>query len=217
VSAAAPRVLLADHVPATRLGVRIALQSAGMRVVAEAADAPAAITAGRACAADVCLVDIELPGGGVAAVAGLVVACPRSRVIALGGSRPDEDPLAALRAGAAGYLPKEIEPGPLVRAVRGALGGEAPLPRTLTARLVEELQMRSGERRVRGAHGSSVVLPQREAVVLELLRRGLSTREIARRLGISPVTVRRHISETTRRLGVDDREAAVRLVGAGHA
>jgi len=211
----APRVLIADHEPVTRLGMRIALQRDGMRVVAESADAQGAIAAGRAQPSDVCLVAVGLPGGGVAAISGLVASCPRARVIALGCDGPDEDPLAALRAGALGFLPKAIEPAPLVRAVRGALEGEAPLPRALTARLIEELQMRSGERRVRGAHGRSVVLPQREAAVLELLRRGLSTREIASRLGISPVTVRRHISETTRRLGVEDREAAIRLVGIG--
>jgi DNA-binding NarL/FixJ family response regulator len=211
----APRILIADHEPVTRLGMRIALRSAGMQVVAEVADAPGAIAAARERQPEVCLVDVGLPGGGLAAVSGLHAACPRTRVVALGGDSAEEDPFAMLRAGALGYLPKAVEPDELARAVRATLDGEAPLPRTLTARLIEELQMRSGERRVRGANGGSVVLPQREAAVLELLRRGMSTREIATRLGISPITVRRHISETTRRLGVGDRDAAVRLVGAG--
>lgn len=205
------RVLLADQQPVTRLGVRIALEHSGIAVVAEAVDARGAVAAARRHVADVCLLDAGLPGGAVAAVSEIAGATLRTRVIVLASRREDEEMLAALRAGAVGYLLKDIGPAQLVRAVRGAMHGEAPLSRLLTARVVEELQTRSGARRVRMDDGGVVTLSPRESAVLELLRRGLTTKQIAQQLGVSPVTVRRHLSMTARRLGVDGRDAALRL------
>lgn len=205
------RLLLADEQPVTRLGIRMALEHGGITDVWEAVDAAGAIALARRRQVDVCLLDVGLPGGAIAAAATIAAAVPRTRVIMLAARRADDELIAALRAGAIGYLLKDIGPAELVRAVRGALHGEAPLPRALTARVVEELQTRSGARRVRAADGAVVTLSPREASVLELLRRGLTTKQIAQRLGVSPVTVRRHLSSTARRLGAADRAAALEL------
>jgi RNA polymerase sigma factor (sigma-70 family) len=206
-----PRVLLADGQPVTRLGLRSALERGGVAVVAEAANARAAVEAAGRHRVDVCLLDAGLPGGAIAAAGEIAATTPRARVILLATRRSDEELLAALRAGAIGYLLKDIGPAQLSRAVRGATRGEAPLSRTLAARVVEELQTRSGARRVRMSDGAVVTLSPRESAVLELLRRGLSTKQIAQQLGVSPVTVRRHLSSTVRRLGATDRDGALRL------
>lgn len=212
MTAAEPvRVLLADQQPVARLGARIALEQGGVVVAAEAVDRQEAVAVARRLAVDVCLLDVDLPGGAIAAVADIAGTTLRTRVIILAARRSDDDLLAALRAGAVGYLLKDIGPLQLVRAVRGAQRGEAPLSRVLVARVVEELQIRSGSRRVRLDDGSVVTLSPRESAVLELLRRGLTTKQIADRLGVSPVTVRRHLSMTAQRLGADGRDAALQL------
>jgi DNA-binding NarL/FixJ family response regulator len=97
-----------------------------------------------------------------------------------------------------GYLPGDTSPQGLRRVIRGVLAHEAAVPRSMVRDLVTELQNVTGDTR-----GTT----KREAEVLTALRRGDSTAEIAGRLGISPVTVRRHISELVRKLGVDDRAA----------
>jgi DNA-binding NarL/FixJ family response regulator len=207
----APRVLVADAQPAARLGTRAAIERAGMVVVAEASDADGAVRAARRERADVCLVDAGLPGGGVAAAGTIATSLPGSVVIVLAAVSSEDELLAALRAGAVGYLLKDIGPAQLARAVRGALHGEAPLPRALAACVVEELRTRSGTRRVQASDGALVTLSPRETTVLALLRRGLTTRQVAQRLGVSPVTVRRHASDAAHRLGVHGRDAALAL------
>lgn len=205
-------VLIADGQPATRLGIRIALQRDGLWVVAEEGDARRAVATACARGVDVCLLDVGLPGGGIAAAAEIASSLPHTLVIMLAATSSEDDLLAALRAGAVGYLPKDIGPVPLARAVNGALRGEAPLPRRLAARVVEELHARGGQRRVQASDGELVTLSPRESLVLQMLRRGLTTRQIADRLEISPVTVRRHASEAAHRLRVPDRDAALALM-----
>jgi DNA-binding NarL/FixJ family response regulator len=133
-------------------------------------------------------------------------------VVMLTVSRDDADLFAALQAGAAGYLVKDIEPSRLPDALRGVLAGEAVLPRALVSRMVAEFQDRRRRRFVRRRFGQGEELSAREWEVLELMREGLGTRDIAARLEISPVTVRRHSGEILRKLRVPDRAAAVRLL-----
>ena len=121
---------------------------------------------------------------------------PETRVIVLLESSADERLIDALQAGATGCLLKDIDPDALGRAVRATLAGEAPLPRAAAARVIDELRARSRERRVRTAAGTWAQLSQRESQVLELMQRQLTTGEIATQLGISAVTVRRHLSGT---------------------
>jgi DNA-binding NarL/FixJ family response regulator len=118
----------------------------------------------------------------------------------------------ALRAGASGYLLKDADPTRLPHALRGVLDGEAALPRTLTARLIEEFRERGRRRRLRLGRRRTVELTPREWDVLELLNERRTTAEMADRLTISPVTVRRHVSEILHKLRVPDRAAALRLL-----
>jgi two-component system nitrate/nitrite response regulator NarL len=197
--------------------MRRALEGVGVRVAGEASDADAAAVAVSRWQPEVCLLDADLPGGGIAAAAAIATAAPATRIVVLCATDAEDEVLAALRAGASGCLVKDIGPGALGRVVRATLNGEAPLPRAMTARVVEELRWRWDERRVRTASGTWITLSNRESEVLRLMQRQLTTRQIADRLGISTVTVRRHISATMRRLGVRDRDAALQVNGAHRA
>jgi DNA-binding NarL/FixJ family response regulator len=125
-------------------------------------------------------------------------------------SREDRDLFAALRAGASGYLLKEMDPARLPHALSDVLNGEAALPRTLVTRLIDELRDRTPRRRKALAEGPYAELTSREWQVLDLLRQELSTAEIARRLVLSPVTVRTHVNSILRKVRAPDREALVR-------
>jgi DNA-binding NarL/FixJ family response regulator len=129
-------------------------------------------------------------------------------------SRQDEDLFDALRAGASGYLLKGMDESALGDALHQVLKGEAPLPGSLVARLVEEFRDRE-HRRVAVPHGAAARLTGREWDVLELMRTGASTADISERLFISPTTVRSHVSTILKKLGVPDREAAVKLFEEG--
>jgi RNA polymerase sigma factor (sigma-70 family) len=205
-------VLADDHATA-RLGVRMALEEGGFNIVAEAVDAHSAVAAALEHRPDLCLLDVYMPGSGIAAAAELAEALPGMPIVMLSVSDTNDDLFDALRAGACGYLLKDTDPGRLPFALRAVLDGEAPLPRVLTARLITEFRRHGRERRIADADGSLVTLSERESEVLELLRTELTTKQVAHRLGISPVTVRRHVSEALRKLRVSDRSAALRLTG----
>jgi two-component system nitrate/nitrite response regulator NarL len=211
VSAPLRAVIADDHAP-TRAGVRDALEGQGFAVVAEVADAAAAVEAAERARPDVCLLDIHMPGSGIAAAGEITERLPGTRVVMLTASRQDADLFAALKAGASGYLLKDINPERLPAALRGVMAGEAALPRTLVARVLEEF--RGAERRpiLRLMRRRGVELSDREWEVLELLREELSTAEIAARLNVSPVTVRRHVSGILAKLRVPDRKAMARLL-----
>ena len=204
-------VLIADDHAPTRAGVREALASDGFRVVAEVARADAAVESALRERPDVCVLDINMPGSGIAAAARITEQLPGTAVVMLTVSRADDDLFASLRAGAVGYLLKDMDPGRLSAALRGVLSGEAALPRTLVARVVEEF--RAGERRPSNPLVKRVgaKLTSREWEVLELLREQLTTSAIAQRLGVSEVTVRRHVSSILAKLRVADRQAIARL------
>ena len=212
-----PRAVLADHHAVTRVGIRRALEHAGIAVVEEMSTADGAVLAVRRRRPDVCLLAVQLPGGGIAAATEIDVAVPATSIVMLLESGSAEELLAALRAGASSCLLRDIGPVALGRAVRATLDGEASLPRGLTSRVIEELRCRWGERRTRTAAGAWVTLSDRESEVLQLLHRKLTTKQIAERLGISAVTVRRHVSDTVRLLGVRDRDAALLLTGTNGA
>jgi DNA-binding NarL/FixJ family response regulator len=204
------RVLVADGQAPMRVGLRGVLEAGGLEVCAEAQDAEGAVEASRRERPDVCLIDAELPGGGVVAVRALARTLPDSPVVVMAPALDERQAFEALRAGAAGYLLKDMNPARLPMALVGVLHGEAALPRTLTARLIEHY--RGSDRRRLPRLGNREVLTERERDVLEMLVEGSSSGEIAQRLGISAVTVRRHVSEVVRKLEVADRGAAVELV-----
>jgi DNA-binding NarL/FixJ family response regulator len=206
------RVLIADDHPPTRAGVKAALENDGFVVCAQAADARAAIEAARSERPDVCLLDIHMPGDGIHAAETISRELPDAAVVMLTVSRTDSDLFNALRAGASGYLLKDIDPVRLPLALRGVLEGEAALPRRLVALLIEEFRERKRRRRIPLVGRRGVELTDREWEVLELMKQGLTTEEIAGRLFISPVTVRTHVSAILKKLHVTTREAALELL-----
>jgi DNA-binding NarL/FixJ family response regulator len=209
-------VLLADDHAAVRAGIRLALAGEGFHVVAEAADGPDAVQQAKEVKPDIALLDVNMPGSGIKAAEEIVQALPATVVVMLTVSRDDDDLFAALRAGASGYLLKDTDPGRLPFALRGVLDGEAALPRGLVARLIEEFRTRGKRRRLPLMRQRGVELTEREWEVLEFLHDGLSTIEIAERMTISPVTVRRHVSEILKKLRVTSREEAVQLMDRSH-
>jgi two-component system, NarL family, nitrate/nitrite response regulator NarL len=211
-----PRVLLADdHFP-IRVSVRQLLEEKGFEVCAEATDAASAVEAARREGPDICLLEVALHGDGLTAAAAISERVPEAAVVMLTASADDSDLFTAIRCGASGYLLKDMDPERLAVALRGVLEGEAAIPPKLVARLLEDYRRRDRPRRLRIDGCDATELTERETEVVALMREGSSTSEIAERLSVSPVTVRRHISEVRRKLGVSDRASALRLV-AKHA
>jgi DNA-binding NarL/FixJ family response regulator len=205
------RVLIADDHEPTREDIRFALeQDPHFVVCGEAVDAPGAIEAAVRERPDVSLLDIKMPGSGIAAAWEIHARLPQTKVVMLTVSRDDRDLFASLRAGAAGYLLKEMDPRSIPRALKGVLEGEVALPRDLVGLVVEEFRDRAARRRAAIAEGPERQLTSREWQVLELLRREMTTAQIARRLVLSPVTVRTHVNAILKKLEVRDREELVR-------
>jgi DNA-binding NarL/FixJ family response regulator len=191
----------------------MALERDGIEVCAEVATAGEAVEAAVRERPDVCLLDINMPGGGASAASLITARLPHTVVLMLTVSREGEDLLESMRRGANGYLLKDMNPEKLPVAVRAALNGEAPLPRELTGYLVEELRHERHHRRPPVAARGRPDLTRREWEVLDLLCDGAGTADIAARLFLSRVTVRRHVSAILKKLGVSSREDAVRQMG----
>jgi two-component system NarL family response regulator len=208
------RVLIADDHPPTRAGVRGSLEADGFVIVAEVGDARKAVDAAVEHEPDVCVLDIHMPGNGIDAAREISHKLGEVSIVMLTASRDDDDLFEALRAGASGYLLKDMDPDRLGPALRGVLSGEAALPRALAMKVIQELK-NPGRRRLlprKGAPASK--LTSRETEVLELMADGLSTEQIAARMFIGKVTVRTHVANVLKKLRVPDRDAAVRLVRA---
>ena len=202
------RVLLADPDAPTRAGIRVALEAGGFEVCAEPADAGAALQAALRERPAVCLIDMELPGGALAAVEAIADRLPGTKFVLLGDSAEERSVLAAVMAGASGYLDKDMAPARLLATVRGVLDGEAGLSRRTTHLVLEAFRSRERGRRLPSSPGQQP-LTRREFKTLELLAAGLRTTEVAATLAISEVTVRRHVQSVVMKLGVADRTAAV--------
>jgi DNA-binding NarL/FixJ family response regulator len=208
----APRAVIADDQPIMRASARRLLEQDGFTVCGEASDADGAVEAAFREAPDICLLGVPIPGDVILATSQIATSLPQTAVVLLTASESRADLVDAIRAGAVGYLLKGMSEERLTSALRSVLAGEAAIPRGLVACLVRELQTQGRRRTIAGEHGHAD-LTARETEVMELMCEGRSTGEIAERLVLSPVTVRRHISEIVGKLGVDDREEAVALVG----
>jgi DNA-binding NarL/FixJ family response regulator len=161
---------------------------------------------------DVLLIDSNLPGRSLGAIARVARRFPSTAIVVIGVSTDPARALAALERGASGYLSKWMRPDELAKTLRAAREGEPAVPRSILPALISRIRTQP-PRRVLLVEGS-VELTVRERDIAQLLRDGAATSDIADQLGLSPVTVRRHTSSLLRKLGAPDRESAVRLLEA---
>jgi DNA-binding NarL/FixJ family response regulator len=207
------RVLIADDHAPSRDDIQRALgRDERFDVCASVADAAEAIQAAVRERPDVCLLDIRMPGSGLAAAWEIAARLPQAKIVMLTVSDDDADLFAALRAGADGYLLKTMNLRRLPDALDGVHSGEAAMPRALVARVLEHFRGHEPRwRQTVADDGLGERLTSREWEVLDLLAQGLSTSGIARRLVLSDSAVRVHIAAIVRKLRVSDRAAAVEL------
>jgi len=208
------RIVMADDHARMRGKVRQALESSGCVVCGEGATAAEAVALAIEHRPDVALLDIHMPGSGIQAAREITRALPETVVVMLTQSAEDEDLFDSLRAGASGYLLKDTDPARLVNALRGVLDGEAAMPRRLVARIMGEFQA-PAKRRFARKSSAAAKLSEREWEVMELLSEGLSTDAVAKRLFLSPTTVRVHVSAVLKKLRVKDRASAFSLLREG--
>jgi two-component system, NarL family, response regulator LiaR len=204
-------VLIADDHPFVRHGLRTYLETLDdMEVVGEASDGVEAVELAERTLPDVVLMDLVMPElDGVEATRQIRQASPATKVVALTSFDDDERVFPAIKAGAVGYLLKDVRPAELAEAVRKASRGEALLAPSVAARLMQEV---SGER------PASAGLTERELEVLRLIARGLSNKLIAHELVVSEKTVKTHVSNILAKLHLADRtQAALYAVREGLA
>jgi DNA-binding NarL/FixJ family response regulator len=205
----APTAVLADDHAAMRESVAEVLTRAGYEVVGQAPDARTAIMLVRRYRPTVCLLDINMPGDGIAAARTICDKWPATAVVMMSVLRDDQHLFEALRAGARGYLVKGTAPAVLIKRLQALLEGEPALSPGMAMRLVEQFG-RGRTRRVFVPNRGPVDLSPKEAQVLDHLREGLRTDQIARRMFVAPVTVRSHVASLMKKLEVNDREELAR-------
>ena len=205
----AERILLVDDHPLTRSALSGLLQQHGFDVIGEAADGESAVERAAELQPDLILLDLSMPGlDGLSALPRLREAAPVCEVVVLTASGEETNLLAAIRAGAAGYLLKSEPPARIVDFLRGVANGEAALSGTVARRLLEQVRVNGG--RSTGVPDEiAAALSARELEVLLLLDEHLATDEIAQRLFISEHTVRSHVKSLLRKLGVSSRREAL--------
>jgi len=213
----AERILLVDDHPLTRSALSGLLQQHGFDVVGEAADGESAVEGAADLQPDLILLDLSMPGlDGLSALPRLREAAPACEVVVLTASGEETNLLAAIRAGAAGYLLKSEPPARIVDFLRGAANGEAALSGTVARRLLEQVR-ENGGRSTGVPDEIAAALSARELEVLLLLDEHLATDEIARRLYISEHTVRSHVKSLLRKLGVSSRREALEALAVARA
>jgi DNA-binding NarL/FixJ family response regulator len=206
------RIVVGDEQMATRVGIRHAVEPHGIVVVGEAVNAAQAVAICREQCPDVCVLSTRIPGNGIEAARLITGAVPGTKIVMLAASGRSEELFGALRAGADGYLLTTMSPSRLPHVIRGVMNGQAALPREMTADLIREFREHGHTRRVAVSPERDVELTTREYQVLERLRRRERTSEVAARLGITEVTVRRHVSSIVHKLGARDRGGVIDML-----
>jgi DNA-binding NarL/FixJ family response regulator len=204
------RVVIADDDPLVRRVLRDALDRADFQVVAEARDGNEAVERTLALRPDVVLMDVVMPGlDGISAIRQIVEVIPDQLVVVLTSGDDEDVGVVALRAGASGFLAKELDVDVLPGTLKKVLSGEAAIPRRLSLRLVEEIRGASDRVGLRPVRSP---LTPREWEVADLLTQGHSTAEMAEQLVLSTETVRSHMKNIMRKLEVRSRADAVLAV-----
>lgn len=209
------RVLLADDHALVRRGFKLMLDAQpDLGVVGEAADGEQAVELAGRLRPDVVLMDLHMPGmDGVRATELITAGLPQVRVLALSTFDLDENVVAALRAGAAGFLPKDVSPEELIEGVRVVHRGESAVAPRLLTRLISTFVRAArpaGRPRTEPARPEGLPeLTAREREILVLIARGRSNAEIAAELAVSPSTVKNHVTSLFAKIGARDRAQAV--------
>jgi DNA-binding NarL/FixJ family response regulator len=191
-------VVVAGGLALVRAARRSVLERAGLDVAADVDDASRAAKAASLYGARLVLVDSEISGGCVLAVRRITERAPETAVVVVAPELDEETLLAAVRAGADGFVLETLGASGLVRAVEVALGGDSVIPRAGVATLIE--QLRGGTREHTSVDGQPLKLTRREADVMARSREGMTPKEIAHELDLSDVTVRRHLSSVARKV-----------------
>jgi two-component system nitrate/nitrite response regulator NarL len=210
------RILIVDDHPITRDALAALLGQYGFSVVGEAAEGEQAIELTRRLRPQIVLLDLSMPGlSGLEALPRLREAAPETEVVVLTASGTEENLLAAIRGGAAGYLLKSEPPERIAEFLRGVGHGEAALSGAVARRLLDQVRAGGGPGGVPDEIARS--LSAREVEVLLLLDERLGTDEIAARLYISEHTVRSHVKSLLRKLGVSSRREALDALASARA
>lgn len=204
------RTIVADDHPLFRDGVVSSLRSSGgFAVVGEAPDAGTAVQLAREHLPDLVLLDITMPGGGLNATRDIATACPATKIVMLTVSEDEDDLLAAMKAGASGYVLKGVTSRELVGALRQVLDGEVYVTPSLAGNLLREMT------RPRPSSPLDELTP-REREVIELVANGLSNYEIGQRLGLTEKTIKHYMSNILGKLHVRSRvDVALMATRAG--
>lgn len=207
------RVIVADDEQLVRAAlVKMVNSRPDMEVVAEAANGPQAVRCAQTQRSDVVLMDVQMPGGdGIAATAQLRKLAQPPQVLVLTTFDLDDYVLAALEAGAAGFLLKDTDPERLFHAIRAVAAGEGMLAPTVTRRLIERTRERAVAARSNAAVARLELLTAREAEVLDAVAQGMSNDGIAQHLFLSEGTVKTHVSRILAKLGLENRVQAALL------
>jgi DNA-binding NarL/FixJ family response regulator len=212
----ATRILLVDDHPLTRGALATLLEQQGFNVVGQVGDGIEAIEAARRLLPELVLLDLSMPElDGISALPRLREAAPECEVVVLTASGTEENLLAAIRGGAAGYLLKTESPERIVQFLNGVAEGEAALSGAVARRLLE--QVRTGSVNEGVPDAIAAALSARELEVLLLLDDHLGTDEIAKRLFISEHTVRSHVKSLLRKLQVSSRREALDTLARARA
>jgi len=204
------RVLIGDpDVFSQRAVTRILDQDGRFEVCATARDAAETIAAVVDAVPDLCVLEVAMPGGGLAAAWEIKARLPAAHVVMFTSREGEDELLEALEIGVSGYLLKAAVLGWLPNALMDAYRGTFAMPRRLTSRVVRQLRTREPRRRT--MIGTNARLTSREWEVLNLIASGLTTRQAAEKLTLSPTAIRVHIAAVVRKLGVDSRTEAIEL------
>jgi DNA-binding NarL/FixJ family response regulator len=202
------RVAVADDHPMFRAGVVGSLREVqGIEVVGEAGDAESALILARMEMPDVIILDIAMPGSGLTAAREIAAACPATRIVMLTVSEDEDDLLAAVKAGASGYVLKGAGAGELVSVIRSVNAGEVYVAPALAWGMLREMQT--------PRTSPFDELTEREREVLELVAEGLSNQEVGDRLGLAEKTIKHYMTNILGKLQVRSRVEAALLVARG--